>query len=429
MFLYQQNDRYFAMIAEGLEDIGAEELKQLGARNLRATYRGLYFEADRAALYRINYQSRLVSRVLAPLAAFGCREPQVLYRQARQIPWREIFGVTERFAVFANLVNSQMRHSRYAALCVKDAIVDSFRQETGERPDVERIEPDVWVGVFIENNHAVISLDTSGGPLHRRGYRRRALEAPMQETIAAAVIRLSEWDGEIPLVDPFCGSGTLLAEALMHACRIPAGYLRRRFGFEFLPDFDARRWREVKQTAERRIRPLAEGRIAGSDISAEAVACAAENLRRLPYGEKVQLERIDARHRRDLAGKVIVCNPPYGIRLGKRTSLPAFYQSLGDFLKRRCAGARAFIYFGDRSLIGHLGLRPAWKKPLRAGGLDGRLAAFELYEGSRQDSAEAQREGQQDRRRKGPEGKKKRPSSPLPLRRGLAAGGERLSDG
>ncbi|MEJ5358125.1 MAG: THUMP domain-containing protein [Desulfobacterales bacterium] len=414
MFLYRQNDRYFAMIAEGLEELGAEELKQLGARNLRATYRGLYFEADRAALYRVNYQSRLVSRVLAPLAAFACHEPEVLYRQARQIPWREIFGVRERFAVFANLVNSKMRHSRYAALCVKDAIVDSFRQEVGERPDVERIDPDVWIGVFIENNHAVISLDTSGGPLHRRGYRKRALEAPMQETVAAAAIRFAEWDGDTPLVDPFCGSGTILAEALMLACRIPAGYLRPRFGFEFLPDFDARCWREVKEAADRRIRPLPEGRIAGSDISAEAVACAAENLRRLPYGEAVRLERIDARRRRDLAGKVIVCNPPYGIRLGQRSSLPAFYKSLGNFLKRRCAGARAFLYFGEPSLIGHLGLRPAWRKPLRAGGLDGRLAAFELYEGSRKKSAEEKGEAHQDRGGERPQGEKKKPSPPPP---------------
>ncbi len=416
MFLYQQNDRYFAMIAEGLEEAGAEELRQLGARNLRATFRGLYFEADRSALYRINYQSRLVSRVLAPLAAFACHEPEVLYRQARHVPWRELFGVEQRFAVFANLVNSRMRHSRYAALCVKDAIVDSFRQECGTRPDVERIDPDVWIGVFIENDRAVISLDTSGGPLHRRGYRKRALEAPMQETTAAAVIRFAEWDGERPLVDPLCGSGTLLAEALMHACRIPAGYLRRRFGFERLPDFDARRWREVKEAADRQIRPLPEGRIAGSDIAAEAVACAAENLRSLPYGESVALERIDVRRRRDLAGKVIVCNPPYGVRLGKKSTLPAFYKSLGDFLKRRCAGARAFIYFGDRSLLPHLGLRPTWRKPLRAGGLDGRLAAFDLYEGSRPPSPQGDAEGGQGQGRERDRGNQKKPSSSAPPR-------------
>jgi putative N6-adenine-specific DNA methylase len=379
VFAYQQNQRYFAQIAEGLEELGAEELRKLGAVAIRSAFRGLYFEADKASLYRVNYQSRLVTRVLAPLRVFACHTPERLYRQARQIPWKEIMDVSQTLAVFANLSNSSIRHSQYAALCLKDAVVDYFREDFGRRPDVRRIDPDVWINLFIENDRAVVSLDTSGGSLHRRGYREAGGEAPMQETVAAAIVRWTEWDGSRPLVDPMCGSGTLLAEALMRYCAIPAAMLRRRFGFEQLPDFDRRLWSEVKTAADRRIRPLPAGLIAGSDIAAEAVASARANLRNLPHGATVPVERLDCRRRRDLAERVIVCNPPYGIRLQPKSGLAEFYRSLGDFLKRHCRGAEAYIYFGDREMLKHIGLKPAWKRPLRNGGIDGRLAKFEMY--------------------------------------------------
>jgi putative N6-adenine-specific DNA methylase len=379
LFAYQQNQRYFAQIAEGLEESGAEELQNLGAVGIRLSFRGLYFEADKASLYRINYQSRLVTRVLAPLLAFPCHTTDRLYRQARQIPWKEIMDVNQTLAVFANLSNSQIRHSQYAALCLKDAIVDYFREDGGRRPDVRRIDPDVWINLFIENNRAVISLDTSGGSLHRRGYRREGVEAPMQETVAAAIIQWAGWNGSRPLVDPMCGSGTLLAEALMHYCGIPAAFLRRRFGFEQLPDFDRRLWTAVKISADRRIRPLPAGLVVGSDVTAEAVESARANLQKLPHGATVPIERMDYRRRRDLPERVIVCNPPYGMRLQPKASLEEFYRTLGDFLKQRCRGAVAYIYFGNREMLKHIGLKPSWKRPLTNGGIDGRLAKFEMY--------------------------------------------------
>lgn len=379
MLAYQQDQRYFAQMAEGLEELGAAELMRLGAHAIRPSFRGLHFQADPAALYRINYQSRLVSRVLAPLAAFPCYDTDHLYRKARGLPWREVMRVDHTLAVFANLSNSRIRHSQYAALCLKDAIVDSFRQDCGRRPDVRRIDPDVWFSLFVENNRAVISLDTSGGSLHRRGYRREGVEAPMQETVAAAIVQWTEWDGDRPLVDPMCGSGTLLAEAHMHHCRIPAAFLRRRFGFERLPDFNPGLWSAVKTTADRAIRPPAPGRISGSDAVAEAVETARANLRRLPHGAAIRIDQQDVNRREDLRERVIVCNPPYGIRLTSPNGMEAFYRALGDFLKRRCAGSTAFIYFGDRAMLKHIGLKPAWKRPLKNGGLDGRLAKFELY--------------------------------------------------
>jgi putative N6-adenine-specific DNA methylase len=381
VFAYQHDRTYFAQIAEGLEELGAEEILRLGAVAVRTSFCGLHFEADAASLYRINYQSRLVSRVLAPLMRFTCHDTGRLYRMARQVPWKAVMGVNQTFAVFANVSNSKIRHSQYAALCLKDAIADYFREDGGRRPDVRRIDPDVWFSLFIENNRAIISLDTSGGSLHRRGYRTEGGTAAMQETVAAAIIQWTGWDGTRPLVDPMCGSGTLLAEALMHHCRIPAGFLRRHFGFEQLPDFDRTLWSSVRTQADRAIRPPIAGCISGGDISAAAVEAARANLRRLPHGASIRIDPSDFKQPNGWAGRVIVCNPPYGIRLKPQGGTESFYRELGDFLKQRCAGATAFIYFGDREKLKHIGLRPAWKRPLKSGGLDGRLAKFEMYAG------------------------------------------------
>ncbi|MFQ5572520.1 MAG: class I SAM-dependent RNA methyltransferase, partial [Rhodothermales bacterium] len=326
MYQYQQTQRFFAQIARGMEELGAEELTDLGARNIAPAYRGLYFDADQAALYRINYGSRLVTRVLAPLTAFQCHNPDYLYRTARSVQWTDFMTVDHTFAVFANVSNSKIRHSKYAALRVKDAVVDTFREQCGRRPSVDTRHPHVWINLYIENNRATLSLDTAGGSLHRRGYRQQTGSAPMQETVAAAVIRLSGWQGERPLVDPMCGSGTLLAEALMHYCRIPAGYLRRHFGFEALPDFDETVWAAVRREADEQMRPLPAGLIAGSDASAEAIAAARTNMRTLPYGEHVALSVRAYQDREDLEGVTLISNPPYGIRVGRKETIGDFYK-------------------------------------------------------------------------------------------------------
>ena len=324
MYKYQEYLRYFAQLAGGLEALGAEELVELGAREPATAYRGCYFDADAATLYRINYQSRLATRVLAPLTSFGCHNPDYLYRTLYGFDWTDFMGVDDTFAVFANVSNSKIRHSKYAALRVKDAIVDRFRETHGRRPNVDTRDPHVWFNLHLENNHATLSLDTSGGSLHRRGYRQAAGTAPMQETVAAAIIRLSGWDGERPLYDPMCGSGTLLAEALMHGCRIPAGYLRERFGFEALPDFEAALWQQVKAAADAQMRALPEGRIAGSDLDPDMVAAARQNLAALPFGERVQVRVADVLKLDGFDGTTLVTNPPYGLRMGDSRAAGAF---------------------------------------------------------------------------------------------------------
>ena len=379
LYTYQQTDSYFAQIAEGLEPLAQGELAALGAVQIKPGFRGLYFQAKPAALYRINYCSRFIQKIIAPLTFLDCHSTKYLYRRAKVLDWGHFLNLEQTFAIVANVSNSHIRHSKYAALCLKDAIADHFTEKYERRPNVDTDDPDVWLSLYIHNNRAVIGLEVSGGSLHKRGYRRMALEAPMQETIAAAIIKQAQWDGQCALQDLMCGSGTLLCEALMHYCRIPAGYFRKRFGFEHLPDFDPELWKTVKQQTEEKIRPLPAGLIAGSDISTKALEATRANLDVLPHGRGVRLKHIDFRNIKHLENCTIVCNPPYGLRLQKREGIETFYRDLGDFLKQRCQGSTAYIYFGDRQLIKCIGLRPSWKKPLASGGLDGRLVKLEIF--------------------------------------------------
>jgi putative N6-adenine-specific DNA methylase len=443
MYEYQHSGEYFAQVAGGMEEMAAEELKELGASATRVEFRGVYFNAGKEALYRITYQTRLISRILAPLKTFNCYDENRLYNNIKKIDWPGLFNLDQTFAIQANVYDSRITHSKYAALKTKDAIADLFREKFDARPNVDTKNPDLWLHVFLRENRATVHLEVSGGSLHKRGYRGGTVEAPMQETLAAGLIRLSEWDGQTQLYDVMCGSGTILCEALMAYCRIPSGYLRERFGFEMLPDFDKTMWQRVKAEADGAIRPMRKGLIRGCDIDAEAVAITRGNLERLPGGEVVEVAVKDVFKIESLKDAVIVTNPPYGLRIsGKggenrkgggggrdarrdnhaegqdpwgaarrkidggggggddtgrvdrvgrggrelksagprgQAEMEGFFKSFGDWLKQKCGGTRAYVYFGERSLIKSVGLRAGMKKPLRNGGLDGRLAKFEMY--------------------------------------------------
>lgn len=294
--------------------------------------------------------------------------------------WRDFLRPNGSFAIVANVSETEtINNSHYAALRLKDAICDYFRARTGIRPDIDKKSPDVIFHLHIRKERATISVDTSGGSLHRRGYRTKGVVAPMQETLVAAILAISEWDLETPLVDPMCGSGTILSEALMLSCGIPAGYLRKKFGLFKLPNFDKKLWETERQKAIKKIQVPEEGLIMGSDICNTTVAAAKENLANLPGGDQIPIFRKDFRKLEINEESIIVCNPPYGIRLGKEEEMKSFYKEFGDFLKNQCKGSTAYIYFGNRELIGSLGLKTDWKRPLMNGGLDGRLCKYTLY--------------------------------------------------
>jgi len=378
-YLYQKTNHYFGQLASGTEKCGREELEKLGAANIKPGYLGVYFCANPRTLYEIVYRTRIFSRILAPLIVFDCHSEKYLYKTAQNIDWTDFLTLTKTFAITSNVADSNINHSQYAAQIFKDAIVDQFREKTGERPSVDTRNPDLQLNLYIYQNKARISVDLGGGSLHKRGYRTESVEAPMQETLAATLLQLSEWNGERPLYDPFCGSGTLLCEALMKQCNIPAAYLRHKFGFLRLPDFDPAVWNQVKTKANSEITEMSGKLIKGSDISTDALKGVRANRATLPDVGKIKVRRADFHDLEGFENTTIITNPPYGIRLGDTESTATLLKEFGDFLKQKCTGSTAFIYYGDASLVKKLGLKPEWKQPLRSGGLDGVLCKYELY--------------------------------------------------
>ncbi len=376
---YQKSGRYFAQIPEEFKDLATQELKKFGAKDIRPTHRGLYFTASPKSLYTVNYCSAIISKILAPLFSFYCSSEKELYQKSLKFPWMDLLDRNQTFAIDSSVSHSKIHHSKFAALRLKDAIADSFTQKLGVRPSVNTEDPDLWIHLFIHRNRATVSIDTSGSSLHRRGYRLRSVKAPMMETLAAAVVRYAEWDGEKPLYDPLCGSGTILCEAYLYATSTPPGFLRRKFGFEMLPDFDNTLWKNIQNDYKSKIKTLQKGLIYGSDKSIRAVKHSLYNASRILDDHPIEIEQKDIFTIPEIRDSIIITNPPYGIRLGDEEEMEIFYKNLGDFLKQRCSGSTAYIYFGDRKYLKFIGLRPSWKKPLKNGGLDGRLAKFDLY--------------------------------------------------
>lgn len=379
MYVYQKTNRYFASVADDIKDLAEVELNSLGATTISKGYKGIYFNADKKCLYNINLYTRLLNRIIAPLFEFDVANEEILYKKAYKFEWEKLFKNNETFAIFASAINSNINHSKFASLKLKDAIVDRFRDLTGKRPNVDPKNPNIWFNLHIENDKATISLDTSGGSLHRRGYRKNAVEAPMAETLAASILLLAEWDKKTPLYDPMCGSGTILCEAYLMATNTPPGILRPNYGLERLPDFDKNLWNDLIKTAKSNIIKIDDNLIKGSDVNADAVKIALENLKIIDSENNVSIKQLNLFDITELKDKVIVFNPPYGIRLKSGKDLSDFYKSIGDFLKQRCTGSSAFIYFGERDYLKKIGLKAKWKRPLQNEGLDGRLAKFEMY--------------------------------------------------
>lgn len=370
--------KILGQISPGLEEMGAQELTGLGARSVKPVYKGVFFEADPGVTMRVNYASRLFDRFLQPLDSFPCHSSDALYKACLGYPWENIFGVESTFSVKASVSGGKVTHSQWAGLRLKDAIADHFRSICGRRPSVDRYTADVNLDLRIRGTTAEIRLDLSGGALHRRGYRKETVKAPMRETVAAAALEMTGWNGTRPLFDPMCGSGTLLCEALMKHCRIPAGFYREKWGFFRMEGYSKLLWKQVKAAEDDRIIALPEGLLRGSDISHKAVSAARANLATFRDGGKVTVTQKDWHSLEQIRESVILTNPPHGIRL-EEGSADRLIKEFGDFLKQSCTGSEAYVYLGDRNLAKKIGLRTAWKKQLFSGGLDGRLLRIDLY--------------------------------------------------
>jgi putative N6-adenine-specific DNA methylase len=337
------------------------------------------FSGDWASCYRVNYWSRIASRVLWRVSSFDYRNDDDLYAAAKSIDWPARFGVERTLRVNVTAQKSPLRSLEFATLRIKDAACDRFRDDLGRRPDVDRAAPDVRIHAFLEDTRATLYLDTSGEPLFKRGWRRGAAEAPLRENLAAGIVLLTGWQAHEPLLDPMCGGGTLLVEAAAMA-RGRAPGARRSFGFEKLSIFDAKGFEQVRQ--EKRTEPV-EPRIFGSDSDPKAISAARRNLAEAGVERWVRLERSDVLERSAPAGAgVMVANPPYGERMGDADALARFYPKLGEALKKRYAGWRCFFFTADQRLPKLVRLQPSRRTPLWNGALECRLYEFRMVSGS-----------------------------------------------
>ena len=382
------NMRFFATAAKGTESLITKELAAIGARNIRSVGGGVHFEGGLETLYRANLWLRTANRVLMPIAEFACPTPEALYENARNVRWRDWMTVDTTFAVDCNCRDSQITHSHYAALKIKDAIVDGFRENTGRRPNVDRRRPMLQINAYIAKDRCVLSLDASGDRLHLRGYRQQATDAPLRETLAAAIVGLVEWDNEGMFIDPMCGSGTIVIEAALKAMNYAPGLLRCGngssgqvgFGFQRWRNFDRKLWSRLTDEAQAEIREKIPGRLLGYDISRPAIRIASENAKLAGLERHLRFMRGDALKLSPRGHRgVIVCNLPYGERTGEVEELQPLYKGFGDVLKQRCAGYTAYLFTGNLKLAKWIGLRTAKRFTLYNGPIECRLLKYELF--------------------------------------------------
>jgi len=366
----------------GLEKILSEELIELGAENVQPVNRAVLFEGDKYLLYKANYCLRTAMSVLVPVAEFRIRSSDDLYNNSLRINWKEYLDPQHTFSIVPVINSPVFRHTGYAGLRLKDAIADWFREKSGKRPSVDTIDPDVVFNLHISNDLVTISLDSSVVPLYKRGYRKEQGPAPINEILAAGIIKLSGWKGEISLLDPMCGSGTIAIEAGLMASGIPPGSFRQFYGFQRWRDYDEGLLNRVSAESEIKTHvPLIK--IYASDISEEAVSMTRANAGSAGLSDIISVNKSDFGDLKATDNKgVIIMNPPYGQRI-KSTDNDILYGLIGSTLKHSYPGYEAWIISSDKESLKHIGLKPAKKTLLYNGSLECLLVKYELYQGSK----------------------------------------------
>ncbi len=367
------------MLPPGLEQAGADELAALGAQAVRPLRWAAHFEADPATFYRLHLQARLPFRLLRQLAVFPCQSRDDLYQGVQSAAdWQQWLPPEHSFRVDASGSLPGLSHGHYSALQVKNALVDWQRQRWSRRSSVDLEQPDLQLHLHLGGGQAQLSVDGSGESLHRRGYRARMGLAPLKENLAAGLIRLTGWNGQVPLADPLCGSGTLLIEAACMALGRAPG-LGRRFALERWPDFDAELWQRESQAAAQPApgRPLAP--ILGRELNPLVTEQARANAAAAGVADVVRLETGDLRDFQPPPGPgVMVCNPPYGERIGELDALEALYSDLGALLKERCSGWDFWLLSGNPKLSGALRMKASRRIPVSNGGIDCRWLHYSI---------------------------------------------------
>ncbi|MCC6414104.1 MAG: class I SAM-dependent RNA methyltransferase [Saprospiraceae bacterium] len=365
----------------GLEGVLADELRAIGATGIRELKRAVAYEGDKRVLYRSNYELRTASRILVEIHEFGAFSEKDLYEAVRDIDWTEFMGINDTLAVDAVTSGEVFKHSKYAALLAKDAVVDQFRDRFDRRPNVQQLSPTLRIHIHIQGTHGNILLDASDEALFKRGYRKDTVDAPINEILAAGLVLLSGWNGLGPFVDPMCGSGTIPIEAALIARNIPIQYKRQHFGFLRWPDFDETLWKSVKEEAQKRITPF-EFPIIASDIDGRARNATAMNVMSAGLEEDIRIEKMpfDKLVPPDGIHGTLIANPPYDERM-LVDDTTAFYRSIGDRFKKSWAGWNAWLISSNREALKQVGLRPSKRITLFNGPLECSFQKFEMYEG------------------------------------------------
>ena len=379
-------NRNFTMTATtlfGLEDVLAEELKNLGAMDIKKGIRSVSFVGDKGFMYKANLSLRTAIRILKPLKSFTARDEDELYDKLKKINWLEYINIDSSFAINA-VVNSKKftSNSHYISLKSKDAIVDLFREKMDKRPNVDLKHPDLRIHVHIKDQTCHVSLDSSGDSLHKRGYRDRTNIAPINEVLAAGMVLLSGYKGHRHFIDPMCGSGTILIEAAMIAANIPANINRKEFGFEKWKDFDVDLFEVIRNSLLKKIINPTH-KIMGFDKAPSAVKKAKENIKYANLEEFVNVYQLNFfETEKQLDGPtMLLFNPPYGERLQINTQ--EFYKQIGDTLKQNYPDTVAWFITSDIPALNYVGLRTSKKISLKNSNLDCKFVRYDMYEGSK----------------------------------------------
>lgn len=367
----------------GLETELARELLKIGARNIEEHRRAVSFVGDKGTMYKANYLLRTALRILMPVEQFEARTEQELYDGIRRIDWEQWMGPDDTLAVDATANSEFFDHTFYLAQKTKDAIVDQFRDKHGRRPSVEKFSPTLRINIHVNETAVTVSLDSSGDSLHKRGYREDTGRAPLNEVLAAGMLALSGWNKRSRLIDPMCGSGTLLIEAALLATNVPAGWFRESFGFQRWRDYEPELWEKITEGAISRINNETV-EILGSDVSYNVLRKARENIKLAKVDDIVKTacqDFFDSEPPEQGAGMLIL-NPPYGERMAQ-DDVATLYKQIGDTLKKKYAGYQAWMITSNPDGLRAVGLRPSRKIALWNGPLECRFVRYDLYEGTK----------------------------------------------
>lgn len=374
--------KFIAKTLEGLEEILADELSDMGAQDIEIWKRAVAYSGDKMTLYRSNLMLRTCLKVLVFMKEFSVENEIELYNEIKKIPWEDYLGLEDTFAIDSVVNSEKFRHANFIALKAKDAIADRFREKYNQRPNVDTQDPTLKINIHIRENIVTLSLDSSGQSLHMRGYRKHSVDAPLNEVLAAGLVLMSSWDKTSTLIDPMCGSGTILCEAARIAGKIPPQSPDRAFAFKKWKSYDPELWKMVCDEAEAKINTKDIPSLLGYDINQKAAQVAITNIGEAGLSEFIKIEKEDFFYLEGSQDIMLIFNPPYDGRLKEKDVLD-FYSFIGDKLKLSFQGCTAWILSGHMAAMKNIGLRPSAKKSLLNGSIPSLFCRYDMYAGSK----------------------------------------------